>query len=112
MNVAVVKTGPGVTCPTATASSSCRSVSQWNRCTRSARRSARSTYPLPNSTLPTLANTPKSGQSPTLARESPPVTHHLVLHHGSVGRRAAEGDGTELEKQLSQLDEGGPFGVR
>ena len=42
-NVAVVKTGPGVTWPTATASSSCRSVSQPSRWTRSARRKARST---------------------------------------------------------------------
>ena len=40
MKVAVVKTGPGVTCPTATASISCASVSQWSRCTRSARKKA------------------------------------------------------------------------
>jgi hypothetical protein len=31
MNVAVVKTGPGVACPTAIASSSCASVSQCKR---------------------------------------------------------------------------------
>src|SRR5450631_826838 len=37
MKVAVVKTGPGVTCPTATASSSCASVSQCPCSTRSAR---------------------------------------------------------------------------
>ena len=43
MNVAVVKTGPGVTWPTAMASSSCASVSQPSRSTRSARRNASST---------------------------------------------------------------------
>jgi hypothetical protein len=43
MKVAVVKTGPGVTWPTATASSSCASVSHPSRCTRSARRNASST---------------------------------------------------------------------
>ncbi len=43
MNVAVVKTGPGVTWPTAVASSNCCSVSQPNRYTKSARRNARST---------------------------------------------------------------------
>src|SRR6266850_7221731 len=47
MKVAVVNTGPGVTCPTATASSSCRSVSQPSRSTKSARRNASNTYPLP-----------------------------------------------------------------
>jgi hypothetical protein len=43
MNVAVVKTGPGVTCPTAMASMSCASVIQPRRSTRSARRKASST---------------------------------------------------------------------
>ena len=42
MKVAVVNTGPGVTCPTAIASSSCRSVSQPRRSTKSARRNASS----------------------------------------------------------------------
>ena len=60
MNVAVVKTGPGVTWPAATASMSCPSVSQCNRSTRSARRNASRTYPLPNSTDPILRKTQNS----------------------------------------------------
>ena len=63
MNVAVVKTGPGVTCPMATASSSWRSVNQCRRSTRSARRKASSTYPLPNNTAPILRKIKKSGPS-------------------------------------------------
>ena len=43
MKVAVVKTGPGVTWPTAMASRSWPSVSQPRRTTRSARRKASST---------------------------------------------------------------------
>ena len=54
MKVAVVKTGPGVTCPTATASRSCLSVNQCQRSTKSARRNANKTYPLPKSTAPTF----------------------------------------------------------
>ena len=43
MKVAVVSTGPGVTCPMAMASSSCWSVSQPYFTTKSARRNASST---------------------------------------------------------------------
>jgi hypothetical protein len=57
MNVAVVNTGPGVTCPTATESRSCASVSQPSRCTSSDRKNARSTYPLPYKTEPHAAGT-------------------------------------------------------
>ena len=43
INVAVVKTGPGVICPMATASMSCLSVSHPRRLTKSARRKAKRT---------------------------------------------------------------------
>src|SRR5262249_19608105 len=43
-NVAVVNTGPGVICPTATASISCPSLNQPYRTTRADRRNASSTY--------------------------------------------------------------------
>ncbi len=43
MKVALVKSGPGVICPTAIASRSCASLSQCQRSTRSARRNASST---------------------------------------------------------------------
>src|SRR5262249_5082409 len=60
MNVAVVKTGPGVICPTATASSNCFSVSKGSRRTKSERRKASSTYPLPNNTDPIFKKVRKS----------------------------------------------------
>src|SRR6266850_445292 len=63
MNVAVVNSGPGVICPTATASRSWASVSHPSRSTRSARRNASRTEPLPNSTEPIFRKTRKSGQS-------------------------------------------------
>lgn len=53
MNVAVVSTGPGATCPTATASRSWAWVSHPKRSTRSAFKKASSTYPLPYNTEPT-----------------------------------------------------------
>src|SRR5580704_15694184 len=56
MKVAVVKTGPGVNCPTATASISCCSVSQWRWLMNSALRNASSTYPLPKTTDPIFRN--------------------------------------------------------
>ena len=54
MKVAVVKTGPGVTCPTATAFRSWDSFNHWYFSTKSVRRKARSTCPLPNKTEPTF----------------------------------------------------------
>src|SRR6185437_2471869 len=63
MNVAVVNTGPGVTWPTATESSNCCSLSQCSRTTKSARRKASNTYPLPKSTDPILRNVRNSRQN-------------------------------------------------
>src|SRR6516162_11859124 len=56
MKVAVVNTGPGVNCPTATASISCFSLSQCRWAMNSVWRKARSTYPLPNTTEPIFRN--------------------------------------------------------
>jgi hypothetical protein len=53
-----------VTWPTATASRSCRSFSQPSRATRSARRNANRTHPLPNGTEPIFTKTNRRGQSP------------------------------------------------
>src|SRR5208282_1701653 len=65
MNVAVVNSGPGVNCPTATASINCFSVSQWKRSTNSVCRNASKTYPLPNTTDPIFRNDRNNRPSPT-----------------------------------------------
>jgi hypothetical protein len=57
MKAAVLNTGPGLTCPTATASSNCACVSQCRRATRSAWRKASCTYPLPKMTAPNFRKT-------------------------------------------------------
>src|ERR1051326_13496 len=47
-----------------------------------------------------------------LTREPAPAAHDLVLHHGDVGRGAAERDGAELEKQDRQRAERGAMRCR
>ena len=78
MNVAVVNTGPGVICPAATASRSWASLSQPRASTRSARKKATSTYPLPNSTLPIFRKT----------RKMPPVVTLGAVAAASAGSPA------------------------
>src|SRR5262245_46421116 len=94
MNVAVVKTGPDVTWPTAIASSNCRSVNQPFRSTRSARRKASSTYPEPNRTEPTLRKNKNNGQRPTGAAEAATV----------------KGNGAAIPR--NEADSGGPRRTR
>ncbi len=68
-----MKTGPGVTWPTAIASSSCVSVSQCHRSTRSARIKASNTYPLPYSMAPTFRKNRNKGHNPNEAAPALPA---------------------------------------
>src|SRR5208337_219198 len=83
INVPVVNTGPGVNCPTATASINCFSVSQCRRSTNSARRNASKTYPLPNTTDPTFRNDKNSRTS--LDGKAPPTAVTAIAQATTFG---------------------------
>src|SRR5580704_347665 len=93
MKVAVVNTGPGVSCPTATASINCESVSQPRCTTRSARRNASKTYPLPNTTAPIFRKTRNSDPRLKDANDAPappnPINEKGRLEHVSLLPRIA-----------------------
>src|SRR5208282_2477036 len=91
-NVAVVNTGPGVNCPTATASINCFSVSQCRRSTNSVCRNASKTYPLPNTTDPIFRNDKNNRTNPTGKAE--PTAATAIAPATTFGSPAIFGNAT------------------
>src|SRR5271157_321779 len=83
IKVAVVNTGPGVNCPTATASINCFSVSKCSRSTNSVWRNASKTYPLPNTTDPIFRNDKNSRTS--LDGKAPPTAVTAIAQATTFG---------------------------